>query len=317
MTYRKTGAYKLFSPHLEYLCTLLAENMGSSLHLLYAFTDILRLPVQAFLRSQGIARLFLAVAVDRGQGNLINLVSQMTEISVAELLILNADHIFAPLYFRPSTKFSECRDFFLKVLLSSGVDYTFQQILTSNLPALLLEIFIRAAREPTCTESVSTTSISCDSVLNSLQGAFDTILRRIFSEIDQNSSVSVQLGRPLLTIFGRAGDLLRGMYGRKSTSERSEILQGLSLLVRKVGASISGVTPQVNGIPGCSTIYEQLTERNMTDHVYTPIMLQRPTSAPSESSSVADTHKSPCIGGYQTYLSADDCSLCASMAKPF
>jgi hypothetical protein len=129
--------------------------MGPSYHLLYAFVDILRLPVQAFLRSQGIARIFLAVAVDRGQANLIDLVSQMTETSVAELLILNADYIFAPLYFRLPTKFGECRDFFLRVLRNSGVHYTFQQILTSNLPALLLEIFIRAARDPVCVESVS------------------------------------------------------------------------------------------------------------------------------------------------------------------
>ena len=163
---RATTSYKLFSPHFDALCPVLAGLLDTSFGLLYAFTDIICLPVQAFLRSQGIARFFLATAVERRRDDIIYFLSEMTETSIAELLILNADCIFAPLYYRQDTKFDECQRFVLQILKNNGVDYTLQQLLESNLPALILEVFIRAESSITGKADVGHQTGYCLSLLN-------------------------------------------------------------------------------------------------------------------------------------------------------
>lgn len=81
----------------------------------------------------------------------------------------------------------------------------------------------------------------------------DSILQRIFSELREGQRVTVHeanklLGRPgtVLAIFGRAGDSLRGMYGKKSPEERALLLQGMEILVGRVGKEVSGAVPQVS-----------------------------------------------------------------------
>ena len=68
----------------------------------------------------------------------------MTEMSAAEILILNVDCIFGPLYYREGIEFEECQAFVLRILKANGVDYSLQQLLESNLPALILEVLMQA-----------------------------------------------------------------------------------------------------------------------------------------------------------------------------
>lgn len=55
------------------------------------------------------------------------------------------------------------------------------------------------------------------------------------------------LGRSgtILAVFGRAGDSMRGMYGKKNSEERATLLQGMEILVTRVGQIVAGAAPQV------------------------------------------------------------------------
>lgn len=80
----------------------------------------------------------------------------------------------------------------------------------------------------------------------------DSIIQRIFRDVNKGQSLSVKdanalLGRSgtILAVFGRAGDSLRGMYGKKSPEERAALLQGMEILVTRVGQVVAGAAPQV------------------------------------------------------------------------
>lgn len=73
------------------------------------------------------------------------------------------------------------------------------------------------------------------------------IYKRIFMVFDANTDASQQLANPgtLMTVFGRAGDTLRGMYGRKSLTEKLRTLDAMRMLVERVGAPLHTASPQV------------------------------------------------------------------------
>lgn len=50
----------------------------------------------------------------------------------------------------------------------------------------------------------------------------------------------------LLGIIGHLSDVLQDVQGRKSDESKRKVLQGLAVLVERVGSSISAVAPQVN-----------------------------------------------------------------------
>lgn len=141
---REVAPYKFFSPYLHLLCPIIARNLDTSFSLLYTFTDLLRTTVQAFLQTQDIARIFLSEAVLSKREDLVQVLAECAQVSPAELLVLNADCCFAPLYFHTEKKFEECKAFFMQVLQKQSFKTTFQQLLEGDLPAVLLEVLIRA-----------------------------------------------------------------------------------------------------------------------------------------------------------------------------
>jgi len=149
----EVAPYKFFSPFLHQLCPIIARHLDSSFTLLYTFTDLLRTTVQSFLQTPDIARIFLSEAILNKKEDLITILSESIEISITELLILNSDICFAPLYFLSISKFEECKKFYMNILLSqsqsSSFKTTFQQLLEGDLPAVLLEVLIRADPENT------------------------------------------------------------------------------------------------------------------------------------------------------------------------
>ena len=81
----------------------------------------------------------------------------------------------------------------------------------------------------------------------------DSIIQRIFKDLNGGHYLSLKdatalLGRSgtILAVFGRAGDSLRGMYGKKNSEERALLLQGMEILVSRVGQLVSGAAPQVS-----------------------------------------------------------------------
>jgi hypothetical protein len=88
----------------------------------------------------------------------------------------------------------------------------------------------------------------------------DTIIQRIFRDLRNGQSLSIKeantlLGRSgtVLAVFGRAGDSLRGMYGKKSPEERAMLLQGMEILVTRVQQLVSGAAPQVSSSLICKS----------------------------------------------------------------
>lgn len=79
--------------------------------------------------------------------------AESIEISTAELLVLNSDICFSPLYYLSISKFEECKAFYMGILQSQSFKTTFQQLLEGDLPAVLLEVLIRA--DPENTKQVS------------------------------------------------------------------------------------------------------------------------------------------------------------------
>lgn len=145
---RDTTILKLVAPHLDYICPLLVSRLDSNFGLLYAFVDLLGVSVPALLQMQGVTRLFVAQAIALRRIDFIEFLAEKTDSSIGELLIVNIDAIFAPLYFQSPTKLSECSQMLLRLLSDNGAKgYTLQQVLTSNLPALMLEILIHAGNE--------------------------------------------------------------------------------------------------------------------------------------------------------------------------
>lgn len=141
---REVAPYRFFSPYLHLLCPIIARNLDASYTLLYTFTDLLRTTARSFLQTPDIARIFLSEAILAKRQDMIQVLAECAEVSQAEFLVVNADCCFAPLYFNPISKFEECKSFFMHVLQSQSVKTSFQQTLESDLPAVLLEVLIRA-----------------------------------------------------------------------------------------------------------------------------------------------------------------------------
>lgn len=146
---REIAPYKFFSPYLHQLCPIIARHLDSTFTLLYIFTDLLRTTIQSFLQTPDISRIFLSESILMKKEDLIQLLAECMEISAAELLILNADCCLAPLYFMTSSKFEECKAFYMRIVQSQSMRTTFQQLLEGDLPAVLLEVLIRADPENT------------------------------------------------------------------------------------------------------------------------------------------------------------------------
>lgn len=144
---REVAPYKFFSPYLHQLCPVIARNLDSSFTLLYTFTDLLRTTLQSFLQTPDIARIFLAEAILNKREDIIQVLAECAEVSQAEFLVLNADCCFAPLYFTTISKFEDCRNFYMGILQAQSFKTTFQQLLEGDLPAVLLEVLIRADPE--------------------------------------------------------------------------------------------------------------------------------------------------------------------------
>lgn len=83
----------------------------------------------------------------------------------------------------------------------------------------------------------------------------NSIFRRIFRVLDPKTETHLQLAKSgtIMTVFGKAGDLLRGMFGRKTVQERTRLLQAMELLVDRIGAPIHTATPQVR--PPSTALY--------------------------------------------------------------
>lgn len=150
---REVSPYKFFSPYLHLLCPIIARHLDSAFTLLYTITDLLRTTVEAFLQNPDIARIFLSEAILSKREDLIQLLAECAQVSPAELMVLNADCCFAPLYFHEEQKFKDCQRFYMQVLQAQNFKTTFQQLLEGDLPAVLLEVLIRA--DPTRQDKVS------------------------------------------------------------------------------------------------------------------------------------------------------------------
>jgi serine/threonine-protein kinase ATR len=229
---RDVAPYKFFSPYLHQICPIIARNSDTTFALLYTVTDILRTTVAAFLQASDIARIFLSEAIMSQRVEVVQLLAECAQVSPGELLVMNVDICFAPLYFTTITKFEECQKFFMQVLKAQQFKTTFQQLIEGDLPAIILEVLIRA--DPSQPQQL------------------DNIIHRIFRDLMVMPALSLKqanelLARPgtVLAILGRAGDSLRGLYGKKSSQERMDLLQGMEILVGRVGPQVSGAAPQV------------------------------------------------------------------------
>lgn len=115
-------------------------------------------------------------------------------------------------------------------------------------------------------------------------GQLDTIIVNIFSEVRGAPTTMADANKMLgssstvLAVFGRAGDSLRGMYGKKSKFERDQLLQAMDLLIARIGHQVSGAAPQVS-VFGC-ILYECITLSTFADHDNFANILQRPRNTP-------------------------------------
>ena len=288
-------AYRLFAPHFETLCPLLAEHTDVSFGLLESFCSLIQTSPKAFL-SQETSRIFLVSAVSRRQADILHQLAAYTGLHPARAIVLHADCILAPLYFASPTKLAECTDFISGVLVASGVKQSIQEIYISNLPRLLLEVLMRIEPSPEGIATVSavtvdTRGVQADCIFKQLQG----IIERICCVTDPKEVWQSQIARSatVLAVAGRAGDLLRGMDGRKTAADRVGILRGLTAFVGQVGAPINSAAPQV-----CLTLRHERRCRlmpsiYMADHVRDTKLVRRScTSLPEPATMARVAHHS-------------------------
>ena len=154
LDFRGTVAYRLFAPHFETLCPLLAEHLDASFGLLESFCILIQTSPKAFL-SQETSRIFITTAVFRRQVDILQQLATYTGLHPAQAIVLHADCILAPLYFASPAKLAECTNFISEVLVASGTKQSIQEIYISSLPRLLLEVLMRIEPSPQGTAGVS------------------------------------------------------------------------------------------------------------------------------------------------------------------
>lgn len=73
-------------------------------------------------------------------------------------------------------------------------------------------------------------------------------MQSLYYRINTNLSFASQAikSSTVLAVFGKAGDVLRGEYGKKTSAEKIQILQGLGQYAQVIGAHISAARPQVD-----------------------------------------------------------------------
>lgn len=144
MNDRKTPVYRLFAPHFESLCLILAQKLDTSFSLLHDFCQLIQTAPKAFLTSPPITRVFLACAVMERRTDIIQQLAVYAEMNAVKMIVLNADCIFAPLYLASPSKLQEGTAFLAGLFKQNNVGLTMQQLVESTLSTLIFEIIIRA-----------------------------------------------------------------------------------------------------------------------------------------------------------------------------
>ena len=148
VTHRKTSVYKLFFPHFDQLCSVLARKVDSSFSLLHAFCQLIQTAPKAFVTTPAIARALLASAVMQRRKDIIAQLAYHSDVNAVKMLVLNADCVFAPLYFASTTRLEESLRFLGEVFRENGVAYSTNQLLESSLSNLIFEVLIRLDTGP-------------------------------------------------------------------------------------------------------------------------------------------------------------------------
>lgn len=76
------------------------------------------------------------------------------------------------------------------------------------------------------------------------------------------------------------------MYGKKNTEERALLLQGMEILVSRVGQLVSGAAPQVSASDKSTRLSSIAKNCRFPDHDYTPNIIQRPRDPFASSSTL-------------------------------